>query len=194
MKAILGIKKGMTRVFDGDQSIPVTVVDVSNCVVANITGDGIELGSGKKKSGKTLSGKYAKLGFVPAFREVFSSIDGDKKIGDVIDNTVFNIGDIVYVSGISKGKGFAGVIKRWKFAGGPKTHGQSDRERSGGSVGAGTDPGRVIKGKKMAGRMGGITVTLKNRKVVNTMDGLILVKGPLPGNNGDFVIIKDSNK
>jgi large subunit ribosomal protein L3 len=194
MKAILGIKKGMTRVFEADKSVPVTVVDVSDCVVANITADGVELGCGKEKSGKALAGKYAKLGFVPAYREVFSSIDGDKKIGDKIENSVFSSGDIVYVSGIAKGKGFAGVVKRWGFAGGPKTHGQSDRWRAPGSIGAGTDPGRVIKGKRMGGRMGGNTVTLKNRKVVSLLEGLLLIKGPLPGNNGDFVIIKDSNK
>jgi large subunit ribosomal protein L3 len=194
MKAILGIKKGMTRVFDGDQSVAVTVVDVSNCVVSNITGDGVELGCGKIRSSKAMIDKYKKIGFVPAYRKVFSSIDGDKKVGDVIENTVFEAGSIVYVSGISKGKGFAGVVKRWDFAGGPKTHGQSDRERHAGSIGAGTDPGRVIKGLKMAGRMGGETVTLKNRKIVSLAEGLILVKGPLPGNNGDFVVIKDSNK
>lgn len=194
MKAILGIKKGMTRVFEGDVSIPVTVIDVNDCVVANITSDGVELGTGKKKAGKTLSGKYAKLGYVPAYREVFSSIDGDVKVGQKLDNTIFNSGDVVYVSGNAKGKGFAGVVKRWGFAGGPKTHGQSDRERALGSVGAGTDPGRIMPGKRMAGRKGGHLVTLKNRKVVSLVDGLLLVKGPVPGNNGDFVIIKDSNK
>jgi len=90
---------------------------------------------------------------------------------------------------VSKGKGFAGVVKRWGFAGGPKTHGQSDRHRAPGSIGAGTTPGRVLKGKKMAGRKGGDTVTLLNKEIVDIKDNYILVSGPVPGSNGDLVAI-----
>lgn len=191
MKAILGIKKGMTRVFEGDSSIPVTVVDVSTCVVANITKDGIELGVGKSTNpDKPMTGKYGKLGFVPSYRKVFTVLDGDLKVGDSISGDFFKAGELVVVTGEAKGKGFAGVVKRWGFKGGPKTHGQSDRWRHPGSIGAGTDPGRVIKGMKMGGRMGGNTVTLKNRKLVNVVNTYLLIKGALPGNNGDLVIVK----
>lgn len=99
------------------------------------------------------------------------------------------VGDKVKITGISKGKGFAGVVKRWKFAGGPRTHGQSDRERAPGSIGQTTTPGRVYKGKKMAGRMGGKKVTIKGLKVVEIKpeEKLLVVKGLIPGNKGSFV-------
>ena len=93
------------------------------------------------------------------------------------------------MKGISKGKGFAGVVKRHGFHGGPKTHGQSDRHRAPGSIGAGTSPGRVLKGKKMAGRMGGETITIADREVVEVKDNLVLIKGPIPGSRGDLVSI-----
>jgi len=98
-------------------------------------------------------------------------------------------GNLVEVYGRSKGKGFAGVVKRWRFKGGPKTHGQSDRERAPGAIGAGTDPGRVVKGLRMGGRMGSDTVKLKNRKIVKVVDNYVLIKGPIPGSNGDLVTI-----
>lgn len=186
MKAILGLKKGMTRVFDGDVSVPVTVVDVTGCVVANITAEGVELGLGKTKGNKQLQGKYAKLGYVPQFRKMFK-IDGELNIADEVK--FFSEGEKVTVHAEAKGKGFAGVVKRWGFAGGPKTHGQSDRHRAHGSVGAGTDPGRIIKGLKMAGRDGGQNISLKNRKIVKIVENLILVKGPVPGNRGDLVVL-----
>lgn len=179
----------MTRVFDGDKSVPVTIVDVTDCVVANTSKDGVELGLGKVKSNKTLNGKYKELGFVPRFRKMFADVEGEYKIKDGIRVSDFVVGDEVEVNGVSKGKGFAGVVKRWGFHGGPKTHGQSDRWRAPGSIGAGTSPGRVFKGKKMGGRLGGDTVTLENRKVVQIIDNYILVKGALPGNRGDLIVI-----
>jgi len=193
MKAILGIKKGMTRVFEDDKSVPVTVVDVSGCRVARIDEkDGnIVLGLGSRKNAKkALEGQYKDLGFVPKYTWIVKGklIEGLKVGSDLVAET-FNKGDKIVISGVSKGKGFAGVVKRHGFKGGPRTHGQSDRQRAPGSIGAGTDPGRVFKGKKMPGRMGSDKVTIKNKKIIDIKDNYILVSGPIPGSNGDLVKI-----
>lgn len=112
-------------------------------------------------------------------------------IGDQLKPTLFfKKGDIVTISGISKGKGFQGVVKRHAFAGGPRTHGQSDRERAPGSIGQATTPGRVYKGKRMAGRMGGERVTIKGLKVVEVKDDGLLIKGLVPGAKGSLLEIK----
>ena len=117
--------------------------------------------------------------------------DTEVMVGDILNPTVlFEAGDMVYVSGTSKGKGFAGVVKRHKFAGGPKTHGQSDRHRAPGSIGTSATPGRVLKGKKMAGRMGGETVTIKNVSVIQSAEDHIVVKGPIPGPKGSLIIVR----
>ncbi len=186
---VIGVKKGMTRVFKADKSVPVTVVDITSCVVANKDAKGIELGVGKVKGNKALQGKYAKLGYVPAFREYFIGEWADLNIGDAVKPEDFASGLKVSVSGVSKGKGFAGVIKRWGFSGGPKTHGQSNKWRSPGSIGAGTTPGRVQKGLKMSGRMGGDRVTLRNREIVEVVENYLLVSGPLPGSIGKPLVI-----
>ncbi|NTV30631.1 50S ribosomal protein L3 [candidate division WWE3 bacterium] len=99
----------------------------------------------------------------------------------VEDTTLLQSGDVVTVIGTSKGKGFAGVVKRWSFAGGPKTHGQSDRHRAPGSIGGGTDPGKVWRGQRMAGRMGGARVTVKNLDVIEVRENEILLRGAVPG-------------
>ncbi len=191
MKALIGTKKGMTRVFVGDKVVPVTVVDVSDCILSFIEPKGFELGLGKKKNAtKAMVGKYANAKQVPAKTSYFKgTLDGEVQIGDEIKSEVFSSGDKVSVKGISKGKGFAGVVKRHGFHGGPKTHGQSDRHRAPGSIGAGTSPGRVLKGKKMAGRMGQETITIADREVVEVKDNLVLIKGPIPGSRGDLVSI-----
>lgn len=190
MKAVIGIKKGMTRVFKGDKVLPVSVIDISGCILSYLEKDGFELGIGEsRKANKAISGKYKALKAVPAKREYFKGSLEEKNIGDSIDAETFNVGDKVVVAGITKGKGFAGVVKRWGFHGGPKTHGQSDRLRAPGSIGAGTDPGRVVKGKKMAGRMGQDTVTLKGREIVDIKDNHLLILGPVPGSKGDLIRI-----
>lgn len=191
MKALIGTKKGMTRVFVGDKVVPVTVVDVSDCILSFIEPKGFELGLGKKKNAtKAMVGKYTNAKQVPEKTSYFrGTLDGEVQIGDEIKSEVFSSGDKVSVKGISKGKGFAGVVKRHGFHGGPKTHGQSDRHRAPGSIGAGTSPGRVLKGKKMAGRMGGETITIADREVVEVKDNLVLIKGPIPGSRGDLVSI-----
>lgn len=191
MKALIGIKKGMTRVFKGDKAVPVTVVDVSGCILSFVEKQGFELGLGeKKKPNKAMIGKYKNAKRVPSKMEYFKGelLEG-LSVGDEIEPEIFEVGEKVVVRGVSKGKGFAGVVKRWGFAGGPKTHGQSDRHRAPGSIGAGTDPGRVWKGKKMAGRMGCERVTLKNKEVIGINENYILLSGPVPGANGELVAI-----
>lgn len=193
MKALIGIKKGMTRVINkAGKIVPVTVVDVNGCMLSFKEPMGFELGLGeKKKANKALTGKYKEAKKVPAMRRYFRGelAVENVNIGDEIKPEIFVAGDKVEINGISKGKGFAGVVKRWGFAGGPRTRGQSDRLRAPGSIGAGTDPGRVLKGKKMGGRMGQETVTLKNREIVDIKDTYLLVSGPVPGSNGDLVAI-----
>lgn len=136
----------------------------------------------------TVSGLKRKMGqaFIEGFRVVVTKISTDQAPKG------FSVGDMVAVTGTSKGKGFAGVVKRWHFKGGPKTHGQSDRQRAPGSIGATTTPGRVLKGKHMAGRMGGRTVTVKNLHVVSIDPEKkeLVVSGPVPGNFGDVLKIR----
>jgi large subunit ribosomal protein L3 len=189
MKAILGQKKGMTRVLQEGKAIPVTIVDVEGCVVSFRDEDLLELGLKKKRGNKAELGKYKGLGFVPRFRRSFREDGSTLKVGDKVESSVFEAGETVNIKGKSKGKGFAGVVKRWGFAGGPKTHGQSDRWRAPGSIGAGTTPGRVLKGKKMAGRLGGDNLMIKNKRIVDVIENYLLISGPIPGNNGDPVLI-----
>lgn len=191
MKAILGIKKGMTRVFEGDKAVPVTVVDVSGCKIARVIKDEIVLGIGnKKKSTKAELGKYKDLGYTPMHKWVIKGeLPEGMKVGSDVVAETFNKGDKVVISAKSKGKGFAGVVKRHGFKGGPRTHGQSDRLRAPGSIGAGTDPGRVWKGTRMGGRMGSDKVSIKNKRVVDIKGTYLLINGPIPGSNGDLVKI-----
>jgi len=193
MRALIGIKKGMTRVFSTEgKLIPVTVIDVKDCMLSFVEPMGFELGLGAKKhSNKALTGKYKEAKKVPAIRRYFKGVldVADIKIGDEIKPEIFVAGDKVEITGISKGKGFAGVVKRWMFSGGPRTHGQSDRERHPGSIGAGTDPGRVLKGKKMGGRMGQDTITIKKKEIVDVKDTYVLISGPVPGSTGDLIAI-----
>lgn len=190
----------MTQYFDTDgRAVAVTIVDVSNNVVIGkktVETDGYEstiLGLGTKKNySKVEKKKYAKLGFVPKHIVETKNLPlEDDKVNkpleiEGIENKTVN------VTGISKGKGFQGVVKRWGFHGGPKTHGQSDRHRAPGSIGSGTTPGRVYKGKKMAGRMGGVRKTIENLKIVKYLreENLVLIKGAIPGNKGGLVVIK----
>jgi len=191
MKALIGIKKGMTRVIKGDKIVPVTVLDISGCILSNKEKMGFELGLGeKKKSSKALAGKYKEAKRIPLFRKYFRGDLGEEvKIGDEIKGEIFTVGEKVTVTGISKGKGFAGVVKRWGFKGGPRTRGQSDRLRAPGSIGAGTDPGRVLKGKKMGGRMGQDTVTIKDKEIIDIKENYVLISGPVPGPKESVVSI-----
>ena len=207
LTGILGQKLGQSQRFSEDgHRIPVTRISVKPCVVAAVKPEdetrwSVLLGFGEKKIKnvkKPILGFFKKAGIkkIPRFlREVKAVFgDGEKKpdVGERIKAAdVFKIGERIEVIGTSKGKGFAGVVKRYHFKGGPKTHGQSNRLRSPGSIGSGTTPGRVYKGKRMAGRMGGERVTVKGLKVVEIDEKLdiLTVKGLIPGSRKGFLII-----
>ena len=205
MTSLLGRKVQQGQKFlENGARIPVTYVSVTgNTVVSLKTADkdhysSIQIGMGiRKKSNKPLlsHAKKASLSEAPIFlREIRlseSELENLPSQGDVIKaSEVFQPGDVVDVTGKSKGKGFAGGVKRHGFHGGPKTHGQSDRHRAPGSIGQGTTPGRVYKGKRMAGRMGQDQVTVKNLKIMDVMDDQILIEGLVPGVLGSYIIIK----
>ena len=197
INTILGTKAETKQRFTQDgKRIPVTEIKTGDFVVVQIKTmakdgyDALQLGLGqriKKTPNKALTGhlKASTLKQAPVYLlEAASPQNETYKPGDTIKFTdVVKEGDIIKVTGWSKGKGFAGVVKRHGFKGGPKTHGQSDRQRSPGSIGQGTTPGRVYKGKRMAGRMGNERVTIKNLLVmeVNAEDNTVLVKGLVPG-------------
>jgi large subunit ribosomal protein L3 len=207
LNGILGTKIDQTQKFTSQgERVPITRIQAGPCPVVQIKTkdqDGywaIQLGFGqRKKAKKPLEGHFKKsqIKTPPLFlREIRLNqpeISASLKVGDEIKvEDVFQPGDIVDVTGISKGKGFAGVVKRWGFKGGPRTHGQSDRERAPGSIGATTTPGRVWKGKKMAGHMGHTTKTAKNLQVyaIDPQNSFLLVKGLVPGPRGGLLIIK----
>jgi len=203
LNAILGKKIDQTQKFTSQgKRIPVTRIQAGPCVVVQMKEEAIQLGWGERKektTKKPILGHIKKAGLkiIPRFlREIGAhqpEISANLKIGDEIKaGDVFKPGDVVNVIGTSKGKGFAGVVKRWGFAGGPRTHGQSDRERAPGSIGSTTTPGRVLKGKKMAGHMGHQRKTIKNLEVfeVDAKNNLLLVKGLVPGPKNGLLIIK----
>ncbi len=201
IQSILGKKLGQSQGFLSDGSrIPMTRISVSGNVVSQIkTQDhegynAIQLGFGdNKKSKKPISGHSKKAGLTSTprfFKETKADKIEDLTLGQEINaEEVLSAGDIVDVSGTSKGKGFAGVVKRHHFKGGPKTHGQSDRHRAPGAIGQGTTPGRVYKGKRMAGHMGVDQVTVKNLEVIDLADGILTVKGLVPGHISSIVTI-----
>jgi large subunit ribosomal protein L3 len=196
MAGLIGKKIGMTNVFDDrGESIPCTVIQAGPCWVTQTRTketdgyDALQLGFGEKKDRlvtKPLKGHFAKSG-VKALRILreFKGFDVSAyKAGEELRvDGVFTKGDTVKVSGISKGKGFQGVVKRHHFGGGSRTHGQSDRERAPGSIGSSSYPSRVFKGTRMAGRMGGRKVTVRNLSVVKVIpeSNILLVRGSVPG-------------
>ena len=202
IKDLIGRKIGMTQVFTEDGIMEtVTAIEAGPCTVTQIkTSDkegysAVQLGFGEaKKLNSPERGHLGKLGLFKHLREFRANDTSDIELGHRLDVSVFQPGDLVDVIGISKGKGFAGTVKRHHFSGGPKTHGQSDRHRAPGSVGAGTTPGRVLKGQRMAGHMGNQRVTVKNLKVVKAdLDrNLLLVKGAVPGARNGLLEIRKS--
>lgn len=203
MIGLLGKKIGMTTYFEeSGNAIPCTVVEVGPCTVTQIktkTKDGydsVQFGFGVKKEKNTtkpVRGKFAKLKLpVPRYiREIINyPIDG-LEVGSTVKVDLFQPGETVKVTGISKGKGFQGVVKRHGFGGGVRTHGQSDRERAPGSIGGSSYPSRVWKGQRMAGRMGGKKITVRNLKIVKVIpdSNLMLIKGAIPGANTGFIEI-----
>ncbi|MBT3359644.1 MAG: 50S ribosomal protein L3 [Rhodospirillales bacterium] len=201
-------KLGMTRVFaENGSHVPVTVLKVDSCqVVAHRTeeNDGynaLQLGCAEakvKNVGKAMRGHFAKAKVEPKKRLVEFRISSDAfvDVGAELSADHFVVGQFVDVSGTSIGKGFAGVMKRHGFAGLRASHGVSIKHRSGGSTGHAQDPGRVFKGKKMAGQMGNERVTTQNLEIVSTdaERGLILVKGPVPGSKGGYLLVSDAVK
>jgi large subunit ribosomal protein L3 len=205
MEAILGRKLGMTQVFSANgESRGVTVIEAGPCVVVQVKTkesdgyDAIQIGFGaRKRVNSPLRGHLKRLGQFQYLRELRVDDPAAFEVGQKLGAEVFEEGDIVDVVGTSKGRGFAGGVKRHHFRGGPKTHGQSDRHRAPGSIGSGTTPGRVRKGLRMAGHMGDARVTVKNLKVFesNPARGVLLIEGSVPGAiNGLVRIAKTGRK
>jgi len=202
-KFILGIKLGMSQIFDDKAKIiPVTLVQAGPCHILQVKNQGkdgydaIQLGfSTKKKSNKPERGHIkksdAKTSGFRYIREFRLTAPSQAKAGEKIGANVFTIGDKLQVTGTSKAKGFQGVVKRHNFRGAPASHGTKHAHRQGGSIGA-TDPARVFKGTRMAGRMGSDTITVKNIKVVdiNEKDNILILKGAMPGNNRSLLKLK----
>jgi large subunit ribosomal protein L3 len=205
MKAILGYKRGMSRVFtETGEIVPVTVIEAGPCVVTQVKTDkkdgytAVQLGFGgvpEKRLSRAERGHLKASGSDPVrhLREFRPIGQGDDlTVGTEVNAGVFAAGDVVDVIGTSKGLGWQGAIRRHNFRRQRKTHGQSDRERAPGAVGAGTTPGRTFKGHRMAGRMGGERVTVKNLKVVHADPerNLLAVRGAVPGKSGELVIVR----
>jgi len=206
-KGLIGRKVGMTQIFDDNgNACPVTVVEAGPCYVTQVKTaekDGygaVQLGFTEVKPKRLTGGQlgHLKRNDLPPLRVLreFKTKTPDVNEGDLLKADVFEAGERVDIVGTSKGRGFAGVVKRYHFAGGPKTHGQSDRQRAPGSLGSGTTPGRVWKGKKGPGRMGNIRVTSSNVRVVlvDPERNLIAVDGSVPGPKGGMVVIKLARK
>jgi large subunit ribosomal protein L3 len=204
---MLGRKVGMMQVFtEKGEVVPVTVISAGPCVVTQVRTserdgyEAVQLGFEQvpaRKLTRPQQGHLKGAGtLVRILREFAADNPQEHQPGDVINADLFAAGQKVDVSGNSKGRGFAGVVKRHHFRGGPKTHGQSDRHRAPGSIGAGTTPGRVWKGQKMAGRMGGKRVTVQNLEVVEVIldRNLILVKGSVPGARNTLLQIRRAVK
>ena len=200
VQGIIGKKLGMGQVFADDGKVEaLTAIEAGPCVVTQVkTTDkegynAAQLGFGEsKRLNSPQKGHLKKLGNFRHLQE-FRLADTKKiKVGDKIDVSLFKEGDLVNITGVSKGKGFAGVIKRHHFAGGPKTHGQSDRHRAPGSIGATTSPGRVLKGMRMAGHMGNSRVTVRHLRVykADPERNLLLIRGAVPGAKNGLLLIK----
>ncbi len=221
MKGLLGLKLGMTQVIDETGVVaPVTIIQAGPCYVTQVKVeltdgyDAIQVGFDEVKEKRLTRGQLGHLGLlkpdkmhpnrketpdippVRRLREFRTRSAGDFELGQELTVAQFNPGDKVDVVGRSKGKGFAGVVKRHGFRGGPRTHGQSDRQRAPGSIGATSGMSRVIKGMKMAGRMGNERVSSQNIEVirVDAERNLLAVKGSVPGAKGGLVMIRDAVK
>jgi large subunit ribosomal protein L3 len=201
---IIGKKIGMTQVFrDNGQMEAVTLIEAGPCTITQVKMadkegyNAVQLGFGQaKKLTKAEQGHIKELGKFKHLRE-FKIVDPKSvKVGDKVDVSVFQPGDVVNVAGISKGKGFAGVVKRHHFKGGPKTHGQSDRTRAPGAIGSTTTPGRVLKGLRMAGHMGVERVTVRRLEVfkADPEKNILLVRGAVPGNRNGLLLISKTTK
>jgi large subunit ribosomal protein L3 len=206
-KGLIGRKVGMTQVFDDDGiARPVTLIEAGPCYVTQVKTvekDGyssVQIGFDEVKPKRLTRGQLGHLerNELPPLKVLreFKTKSPEVAEGDPLTVGMFETGERVDIVGTSKGRGFAGVVKRYHFAGGPKTHGQSDRQRAPGSLAAGTTPGRVFKGKRGPGRMGNERVTSSNVRValVDPERNLIAVDGSVPGPRGGLVIVKSARK
>ena len=203
MSGIIGKKVGMTSIFDADgRNIPCTVIEAGPCVVTQVRTsekdgyEAVQLAFDEKKEKNTsaqLKGHFSKANTTPKRKLVeFKTFEDEKSLGDTVTVEIFAEGDFVDVVGTSKGKGFQGVVKRHGFGGvGMQTHGQHNRLRAPGSLGASSWPSRVFKGLRMAGRTGGDRVKVQNLQVlkVYTEQNLLVVSGSIPGAKGSYVIV-----
>ena len=206
MSGLIGKKIGMTSIYDANgKNLPCTVIEAGPCIVTQVKSketegyDSIQLAYEDKKekhTTKALKGHFAKAGISPKkIVAEFTRFEADhnKQFGDIIKVDIFEEGEFIDVVGVSKGKGFQGVVKRHHFRGvGESTHGQHDRLRAPGSVGASSWPSRLFPGLRMAGRMGGNRVKVINLQILKIIldKNLVLVKGAVPGPNGSYVIIE----
>jgi large subunit ribosomal protein L3 len=204
MSGIIGKKVGMTSVYDANgKIIPCTVVEAGPCVVTQVRStevdgyEAVQLGYDERKekhTSKAMMGHFAKAQTTPKRKLVeFKGFTDAKKLGDIINVDLFAEGDFVDVVGTSKGKGFQGVVKRHGFAGvGGQTHGQHNRLRAPGSLGASSFPSRVFKGMRMAGRMGGDRVKVQNLEILKVLTdkNLLIIKGSVPGAKGSYVLVE----
>jgi len=204
MSGLIGKKIGMTSLYDEQgKNVPCTIIQAGPCVVTQVRTkavdgyDAVQLGFDDKKAKHTNRpevGHFKKVGVVAKKKVVeFDGFDSELKLGDVLDVSLFEEGEYVDVSGISKGKGFQGVVKRHGFAGvGQATHGQHNRLRAPGSIGGASYPAKVFKGMRMAGRMGGVTVKVQNLNVLKVVveKNLLILKGCVPGHKNAYITIE----
>jgi len=212
MKSIIGTKIGMTRIFDENGlAIPVTVIKVDKCRIIGKKSEEVDaykalrigyLEKKAKQANKPESGQFAKLDgdaisqFITEFRVKPEESLDEYEVGTYLNVDIFTEGDYVDVSGLAKGKGFAGVMKRHNFNGLPASHGNGEYRRGPGSIGASSAPSRVFKGTRMAGRLGGQKVTLQKLEIVKVdkEEQLLLLKGSIPGIRGSYVRINETVK
>lgn len=207
LKGLIGKKVGMTQIFDdAGVAVPVTLIEAGPCFVTQVRtpdSDGyaaVQLGFEEVKPKRLSGGQlgHLKRNNLPPLRFLreFRTKDAELKEGESLTVALFSVGDTVDVIGTSKGKGFQGGVKRYHFHGGPKTHGQSDRNRAPGSRGSGTTPGRVYKGARGPGHMGNERVTTQNLRVVlvDVERNLLGVRGAVPGAKGGLVVINEARK
>ena len=208
VNGIIGRKIGMTQVFeDSGKAVPVTVIQAGPCPIVQLKTqekDGyqaVQLGFGAQKESRTnrpKRGHFAKANIEPAFvlREFRVQSLDDVSVGSIVDASVFSEGELVDVTGTSKGRGFSGVVRRWNFAGGRKSHGGEQDLRRPGSIGASATPSRVFKGKRMAGRHGAKRHTVQNLPVIQADPerNLLVVKGAVPGPPNGLLLVRKASK
>jgi len=204
IQGIIGKKLGMTQIFrDNGKAEAVTAIEAGPCMITQVKTTAkegyntVQLGFGQaKRLNSPERGHLKGAGQFKYLREFRMDDTEAVKVGEQVDVSLFKAGDLIDVIGVSKGKGFAGVVKRHHFAGGPKTHGQSDRHRAPGSIGATTSPGRVFKGMRMAGHMGNNRVTVPHLEVLEAdpTRNLLLVKGAVPGARNGLLLIRKSGR